>query len=114
MLPDVPVFFGYIQRPGEVHPATALTVTEDLGDHGFPSKARIEIAAAPAHDPDPGPGPGLRLGLGLDVTPVAFGPVLLCDDDGRTSRFPRAMVRCTADDGRTGSGWIEWNQPGPA
>ena len=48
------------------------------------------------------------------MTPVAFGPVLLCDDDGRTSRFPRAMVRCTADDGRTGSGWIEWNQPGPA
>ena len=46
MLPDMPVFFGYIQRPGEVHPATALTVTEDLGDHGFPSKARIEIAAA--------------------------------------------------------------------
>ena len=102
MLPDVPVFFGYIQRPGEVHPATALTVTEDLGDHGFPSKARIEIAAAPVGH-----------GLGLDVTPVAFGPVLLRNDDGRTSRFPRAMVRCRADDGRTGSGWIEWNQPEP-
>ena len=101
MLPDVPVFFGYVQTPGEVHPVTSLTVTEDLGDHGFPSRARIEIAAAPEHD------------IGLDVTPVAFGPVLLRNDDGRTSRFPRAMVRCGADDGRSGSGWIEWNQPEP-
>jgi hypothetical protein len=104
MLPDVPVFFGYVQTPPtEVHPATALTVTEELGEHGFPISGRIEIAAAPAHD------------LGLDVTPVAFGPVLLRnDEDGRTSRFPRAMVRCRTDDGRTGTGWIEWNQPEPA
>jgi len=102
MIPDVPVFFGYIQTPGEVHPATALSVTEDVGDHGFPSRARIEIAAAPRHD------------LGVEVTPVAFGPVLLRNDDGRTSRFPRAMVTCRTDDGRSGSGWIEWNQPDPA
>ena len=101
MMPGVPVFFGYIQTPGEVHPATALSVTEDLGEHGFPSKARIEITAAPVHD------------LRLDVTPVAFGPVLLRNDDGRTSRFPRAMVHCRAGDGRSGSGWIEWNQPEP-
>ncbi len=104
MLPGVPVFFGYVQTPpAEVHPATALTVSEELGDHGFPTSGRIEIAAAPAQD------------LGIDVTPVAFGPVLLRnDEDGRTSRFPRAMVRCRTDDGRPGSGWIEWNQPEPA
>ncbi len=99
----VPVFFGYIQRSGAVYPATALTVTEDLGDHGFPSSARIDIAA------DPGPGP--ELDLGIEITPVAFGPVLLRNDDGRTSRFPRALVRCRTDDGRQGAGWIEWNQP---
>jgi hypothetical protein len=23
-------------------------------------------------------------------------------------------VRCRTDDGRTGTGWIEWNQPEPA
>ncbi len=102
MMPGVPVFFGYIQTPGEVHPVTALTVTEDLGDLGFPTKARIEIAAAPAHD------------LVIDVIPVVFGPVLLRNDDGRTSRFPRAMVRCRTAGGRTGSGWIEWNQPDAA
>ncbi len=89
-----------------MHPATALTVTEDLAGHGFPSSARIDIGA------DPGPGP--ELDLGIEVTPVAFGPVLLRNDDGRTSRFPRAMVRCRTDDGREGSGWIEWNQPDPA
>jgi hypothetical protein len=99
----VPVFFGYIQRHGQVYPATELSVTEDLGDHGFPSKARIDIAA------DPGPGP--ELDVGIEVTPVAFGPVLLRNDDGRVSRFPRALVRCRADDGRAGMGWIEWNQP---
>ncbi len=101
MMPGVPVFFGYVQTPGAVHPATGLSVTEDIGDHGFPTKARIEIAAG-EHD------------LALDVTPVAFGPVLLRNDDGRTSRFPRAMVRCHTADGRSGAGWIEWNQPDPA
>jgi len=112
----MPVFFGYIQTPGEVHPATALSVTEELGDHGFPSRARIEIAAAPAHDNGSSSGGGGGGGgtIGLDVTPVAFGPVLLRNDDGRTSRFPRAMVTCRTDDGRTGAGWIEWNQPDPA
>jgi hypothetical protein len=106
-IPGMPVFFGYVQKPGgagltsEVHPATALTVTEDVGAHGFPSKGRIDITAGES--------------IGLEVTPVAFGPVLLRnDEDGRVSRFPRAMVRCKADDGRTGAGWIEWNQPDPA
>ena len=100
-IPGMPVFFGYIQKAGEVHPATALTVTEDLGDQGFPSRARIDITAGDS--------------LGLEVTPVAFGPVLLRnDEDGRVSRFPRAMVQCRTDDGRTGAGWIEWNQPDTA
>jgi hypothetical protein len=49
--------------------------------------------------------------LELAIEPVAFGPLLLTSTDGRVSRFPRAMARFTADDGRTGTGWIEWNQP---
>ena len=100
-IPGMPAFFGYVQTPGAVHPLTALSVVDDVGEHGFPRSARVEIAAAPAH------------AIGIDVTPVAFGPVLLRNDDGRTSRFPRAMVRCSTDDGRSGSGWIEWNQPDP-
>ncbi|HTU37718.1 MAG TPA: hypothetical protein VMF35_06840 [Acidimicrobiales bacterium] len=106
-IPDMPVFFGYIQTPGKVNPVTALSVTEAVGEDGFPTSARIQIAAAPEHD------------IGLEVTPLAFGPVLLRDDnpapgtEPRTSRFPRALVSCRADDGRTGAGWIEWNQPEP-
>jgi hypothetical protein len=111
-IPDLEVFFGYIQQPehGLVLPATALTVTEELGDFGFPSRARIDIAAA---DSNPEAGSDV-MEIGLEVTPVAFGPVLLRnDEDGRVSRFPRAMITCRADDGRTGAGWIEWNQPDP-
>ena len=104
-IPGMPVFFGYIQTPHQpstpaARPVTALTVQETLGEHGFPTDARIHVAAAPDHD------------LRLDITPLAFGPVLLRDDvTGKTSRFPRAMIACRADDGRTGAGWIEWNQP---
>jgi hypothetical protein len=107
-IPGMPVFFGYIQTPNDpttpaALPLTALSVSETLGEHGFPSSARIEVAAAPVHAP-----------LALDITPLAFGPVLLRDDEsGRISRFPRAMVGCRTDDGRTGAGWIEWNQPDP-
>ena len=98
-IPGMPVFFGYIQQPGDglVLPATALSVSEDAGPHGFPSTARIEISAT---DGNPDAGSDL-VQIGLDVTPVAFGPVLLRNDDGRTSRFPRAMVTCRTDDGRT-------------
>jgi hypothetical protein len=111
-IPGVTVFFGYVQDPGaggvlgEVHPITALSVSEELGAHGFPDSARIEIGtAAGAGAPD----------LGITVTPIAYGPVLLLDEkSGRTSHFPRAMVRYALDDGRQGTGWIEWNQPDPS
>jgi len=58
-----------------------------------------------------------RLGfrdLDLAVTPLAFSPVgLVHPTDGRLDRFPRALARFDAADGRTGGGWIEWNQPPP-
>jgi hypothetical protein len=113
-IPGMPVSFGYVQVPNlsgtapplTVHPITALSVTEDQDAHGFPKKARIEIQAG-AVEGEPPP-----VELGIDVTPMAFGPVLLRNDDGRTSRFPRALVRYETEDGRVGHGWIEWNQPG--
>jgi hypothetical protein len=108
--PGFPIEFGYVQTPatgdggaGGVHPVIELSVTEEIGAHGFPDSARLKVVA------DGGPGT-----LDITVTPLAFGPVLLRNDDGRTSRFPRAMVRYEADDGRQGLGWIEWNQPEPA
>ncbi len=96
-IPGMPVALGYVQVPGEpVRPISALEVSEALGREGMPTAATVRI--------EPG-------GYELGVEPVAFGPVLLTADDGRVSRFPRAMVDVTTGDGRRGSGWIEWNQP---
>ena len=100
-LPGAPMAFGYVQRPwGEVEPVTGLDVTERTDGDGFAETARIVMAPS---------------GIALEVSPAAWGPVLLTAPDGRSSRFPRAMVDLVADDGRRGRGWIEWNQPaGPA
>ncbi len=95
-LPDGHAMFGYVQGPDGLSSVTALTVTEELGDLGFPRSARIDL--------QPGD-------LSLQVEPVAYGPLLLTAPDGRLSRFPRALMRVTAADGRRGDGWIEWNQP---
>ncbi len=96
-IPGRPVAFGYVQTPdGAVHPVSHLEVTEVRGDEGMPTTARARI--------EPG-------GLDLLIQPLAFGPLMLVAPDGRTSRFPRAVARFVAEDGRTGTGWIEWNQP---
>ena len=106
-MPGFPVAFGYIQTPaGDVHTIGTLSVTEDLGPEGMPTSARIELTYGEAVS-----GAGPVGSLAIDVTPLAFGPVLLRNDDGHTSRFPRAMVRYATEDGRVGLGWIEWNQP---
>jgi hypothetical protein len=116
-MPGFPVAFGYVQTPagespagqspaGDVHTIGTLSVTEDLGQEGMPTSARIELTYGEA-----AAGAGPVGSLAIDVTPLAFGPVLLRNDDGRTSRFPRAMVRYATEDGRAGLGWIEWNQP---
>ena len=96
-LPDQQVAFGYVQHPdGEVVPVAALDVTEEFGVEQMPSSARIVMAPT---------------GLDLAVEPLGYGPLVLTADDGRQSRFPRAAARFTAADGRSGTGWIEWNQP---
>ena len=99
-IPGHPLAFGYVQPPdppaARVWPVSSLEVTEALGGSGLPvsGTARVEPGA-----------------LDLSIEPLAFGPVVLESPDGRLSRFPRAVARFTAADGRTGLGWIEWNQP---
>jgi hypothetical protein len=85
---------GYQQRDGLVTPVGTGRVDEDLGEHGFPTVARATMD-----------------GLAVTIEPVAFGPVLLPAPDGRVGRFPRAVARFSTDDGRVGTGWVEWNQP---
>jgi hypothetical protein len=89
-----PFYAGYVQRDGELTPAGGGAVSEDLGEHGLPTRASVE------HND-----------LALSVEPLGFGPILLTSPDGRVGRFPRASARFTAADGRSGLGWIEWNQP---
>jgi hypothetical protein len=102
-MPALQVAFGYIQPElGVVETISSLSVKEVLVDDGLFDSARIELGTLAGRT------------LGIAVTPLAFGPVLLRNDDGRISRFPRAMVRYVADDGREGLGWIEFNQPEPA
>jgi hypothetical protein len=98
-IPGQQIALGYVQLGGGVvHPVEGLVVTEELGAEGVPSGAHLAI--------EPG-------GIDLDVQPVAFGPLVLTAPDGRISRFPRAVARFVASDGRAGTGWIEWNQPQP-
>jgi hypothetical protein len=97
-MPGFPIAFGYVQPPdGAVLPVETLSVSEVAGRESMPVRGFAAV--------EPG-------GIEVVIEPLAFGPLLLTADDGRISRFPRAMARFTAKDGRTGLGWIEWNQPG--
>ena len=88
---------GYVQPPGGTpQQIDRCTAEEDLGEHGFPIEGRIGCGE-----------------LDLVVEPVAFSPIHLVDTGGeheRVARFPRALCRFRAADGRRGVGWTEWNQ----
>jgi hypothetical protein len=71
----------------------AVEADEDVDDDGFPEQGRVLIGD-----------------LALVIEPIAFGPALLTWE-GKISRFPRALCRFDAEDGRSGLGWTEWNQP---
>jgi hypothetical protein len=95
-VPQMPGFgVGYVQKGGEVSEITSVNATQEVADNGLITAATI------ASGPDE---------LELAVEPLAFGPILLVAPDGRVSHFPRAMCRIRADDGRTGTGWVEWNR----
>jgi hypothetical protein len=93
-LPDAPrLGVGYLQPPeGGVEELDRVAASEEVGDDGLITSARIELGS-----------------VGLAVEPLAFGPLELVAPDGRTTSFPRAMCRVTADDGRAGVAWVEWN-----
>jgi hypothetical protein len=98
IIPDLELFgTGYVIPPGGALQAVAspdVTVRVDVDREKLPVRAEQRI------------GP-------LAFTTDYFGhaPVLLVAPDGRESRFPRAMCRFTTEDGRTGTGWTEFNWP---
>ncbi len=92
--PAVPGADGSPGAPLEL--ITEFDARPELGADGIPTSAELDVA-----------------GLGFGVEPLGWSPVLLEAVDGREARFPRAMARFTAADGRRGIGWIEFNQPPP-
>jgi hypothetical protein len=66
----------------------------DFAADGLPERSRLLVQDAP-----------------MTAEPLAFAPVAMTSPDGLVSHFPRALCRFTADDGRVGYGWTEWNQP---
>jgi hypothetical protein len=100
-IPGAPVLsVGYVQ-PGDggVIELDAVETDEEVGEDGLIEEARIAVDR------------GLPQ---LEVTPLAFGPLLLTAPDGRITHFPRAMCRMTSEDGRSGLGWVEWNRNQPS
>jgi hypothetical protein len=86
---------GYVQSGGELTDLERVAAGEEVAADGLITDARIAM--------DPG-------GLAVDVEPLAFGAIRLDSPDGRLSHFPRAMCRFRTDDGRSGTGWVEWNR----
>jgi hypothetical protein len=93
-IPQMPgLGIGYVQKDGEVDEIESLTTTDTLAENGLTTHTTTVSGD-----------------LVLEIEPIAYGPILLQAPDGRTAHFARAMARVTAADGRTGSGWIEWNR----
>jgi hypothetical protein len=79
---------------GELSHLTGFCAQTDFGPDDFPRRSRLRLPGAP-----------------LTAVPLAFAPVAMTSPDGRVAHFPRALCEFAADDGRTGYGWTEWNQP---
>lgn len=81
------------------------------GEHEFVESFEIGIESIVGRE---GLVESARLSFGsleLDVAPIAWSPVLLVHPDGRGGPVLPALARFTASDGRSGHGWIEFNQP---
>jgi len=79
---------------GELSHLSGFCAHTDFGADDFPRRSRLRLS-----------------GAALTAVPLAFAPVAMISPDGQVAHFPRALCQFTADDGRTGYGWTEWNQP---
>jgi hypothetical protein len=98
-IPGVRYEPGYVLAPGGTPEAiSGFTLGEaDLGTDDLPDRLTMSL------------GP-----LDLAVTPLHHAPVLLEAPDGRVAHLSRSLARFDEDDGRSGYGWLELNQPPPA
>ncbi len=84
---------GYVQKDGEVVEISALEMDTTFTADGLVSRSVLKNEQAELH-----------------VEPIAWGALRLVAPDGRVTHFPRAMAKVATPDGRSGSGWIEWNR----
>jgi hypothetical protein len=91
-----PVSVGYLQRSDEpVTETTTVTADATFADNGLPLTTTIVY--------EPGP-------VQTTVDIRGHAPVRLVGPEGQISQFPRAWVTVNTADGRSGSGWVEWNR----
>ena len=92
-----PLAVGYLQQPGQpLVELEQISTSATFAPDGLPLTAQLGFGD-----------------LTVDITLRGHAPVLLSSPDGRLSRFPRAWGTVETPDGRTGVGWIEWNQSQP-
>ena len=89
-----PLAVGYLQQPGQ-----PLLELEQIATNATFAPDGLPLTAQLGFDD-----------LAVDITLRGHAPVLLSSPDGRLSRFSRAWGTVETPDGRTGVGWIEWNQ----
>lgn len=95
--PDLPGYVvGYIQKDGTVAELTAGTADAKHTADGLTDHATLSFTAGTSH-------------LDVEVEPLGYGGLRMRSPDDRIALFPRALARFTAQDGRQGFGWIEWN-----
>ena len=83
-----------VSPAGELCHLSGFSAETTFGADDLPQRSRLSLAGAPMY-----------------AEPVSFAPVAMTAPDGRITHFPRALCRFSADDGRSGYGWTEWNQP---
>ncbi|HYF27039.1 MAG TPA: phosphotransferase [Baekduia sp.] len=95
-IPQMPGYgVGYVQREDDLVELDSVTTSEEVTPDGLVTAARIVW------------GPG---DVQVELEPLAYGALRLEAPDGRVSLFPRAMCRVRTSEGRTGTGWVEWNR----
>jgi hypothetical protein len=99
-IPAMPGYgVGYVQSGDQISEVASLHMSEDVAANGLITASEMTLG------PDD---------LQLRVESLGFGALRLDSPDGRVTHFPRAMARVSTDDGRVGTGWIEWNRPQPS
>lgn len=73
---------------------------------------RCRVLGPPSRDGTPAPHTRLVLDdLDVRITPLVAAPVSLRGPSGQAGTLLRSLSSMTTSDGRTGSGWLEWNLP---